>query len=122
MALLPRSQVETARPQRAARSLWLEPLVGGRLAVWGRLAMAASIALAFVVALQFQRLEPLPLVLSADEELMLFDLDAGVERVLSLTGDSPLGDVEHLLLARDMTFRDLASDLALLAVDVEMLP
>lgn len=112
---------------RRGRSFWVEPLVQGRFALWGRLAMAASIGLAFVISLRVMHFQPragMPaaaaVVLSPDEELVLFDLEAGVDRVLGLVSDSPLGEVEDILLTRDMTFRDLTADLALLASDVEM--
>jgi hypothetical protein len=117
----------SAVARRRSRSFWVEPLVQGRFATWGRLAMAASIAVAFMVSLQVMQFQPkagMPtaaaVVLSPDEELVLFDLEAGVDRVLGLVSDSPLGEVENILLTRDMTFRDLTADLALLAADVEM--
>ena len=113
--------------RRPARSYWVEPLIHGRLAAWGRLAMAASIGVAFLVSLRVMRFQPrasappvAALVLSPDEELVLFDLEAGVDRVLGLATDSPLGEIANILLTRDMTFRDLAADVAVLASDVEM--
>ncbi len=89
--------------------------------------MAASIGLAFVLSLRtLQITAPVggpPLataMLSPDEELVLFDLDAGADQVLGLAADTPLGVVENILLTRDMTFRDLAADLALMIAEVEM--
>ncbi len=87
----------------------VQPLVLGRFAVWGRLAMAASIGLAFIVAGNVGRVGSRTRLatLSPDVELVLLDL-AG------------LGDVDHLLITREMTFRDLAGDVAAMAVDLEM--
>ncbi len=87
----------------------LQPLVLGRLAVWGRLAMAASVGLAFIVASNVGRVGSRTRLatLSPDVELVLLDL-AG------------LGDVDHLLITREMTFRDLTGDVAAMAVDLDM--
>lgn len=100
--------VLSRQPRRSPRS-GLQPLVFGRLAVWGRLAMAASIGLAFIVASNVGRVgSPTRLAaLSPDLELVLLDL-AG------------LGDVDHLWITQKMTFRDLAGDVAAMAVNLDM--
>ncbi len=97
-----------SRQPRRPRS-GLQPLVLGRLAFWGRLAMAASIGLAFIVASNVGRVGSRTRLaaLSPDVELVLLDL-AG------------LGDVDHLLITREMTFRDLAGDVAAMAVNLDM--
>ena len=95
----------TSQPRRRPRSR-LQPLVLSRFAVWGRLAMAASIGLAFIVASTVGSPTRLA-ALSPDVELVLLDL-AG------------LGDVDHLLITREMTFRDLAGDVAAMAVALDM--
>ena len=118
-------QRETARPRR--RSLLLAPLVPGRFTLWGRLAMAASIALVFVFAMQIQgpalRPEPRGLelaVLTPDEELVLLDVDSRIESLFA-TGDvASMGEGEHIVFTRDMTFRDLRDDVLMLASDMEM--
>ncbi len=84
----------------------VQPLVFGRFAVWGRLAMAASIGLAFIVASNVGSRTRLA-ALSPDAELVLLDL-AG------------LGDVDHLWITQEMTFRDLAGDVAAMAVNLDM--
>jgi len=68
--------------------------------------MAASIGLAFIVASTVGSPTRLA-ALSPDVELVLLDL-AG------------LGDVDHLLITREMTFRDLAGDVAAMAVALDM--
>ncbi len=95
-------------PRQRPRS-GLQPLVLGRLAVWGRLAMAASVGLAFIVASNVGRVGSRTRLatLSPDVELVLLDL-AG------------LGDVDHLLITREMTFRDLAGDVAAMAVHLDL--
>lgn len=100
--------VLSRQPRRSPRS-GLQPLVFGRLAVWGRLAMAASIGLAFIVASNVGRVGSRThlAALSPDVELVLLDL-AG------------LGDFDHLLITREMTFRDLAGDVAAMAVDLDI--
>ncbi len=87
----------------------LQPLVLGRFAVWGRLALAASIGLAFIVAGNVGRVGSRTRLaaLSPDMELVLLDL-AG------------LGDVDHLWITQEMTFRDLAGDVADMAVNLDM--
>jgi hypothetical protein len=99
--------------RRRDRVLRLQPV--SPVSTWGRLALAASIALAFFVAarvLPFGRPTPL---LSPDVELILLEF-AGVGDL-----DEPgYAAVEHLLVTRDMTFRDLTSDLANLVADLEM--
>ncbi len=87
----------------------VQPLLLGRFAAWGRLAMAASIGLAFIVAGNIGRVGSRTRLaaLSPDVELVLLEL-AG------------LGDVDHLLITREMTFRDLTGDVAAMAVDLDM--
>ncbi len=105
--------------QRPVRTPWM--LRPGRLtlgSMWGRLAMAASIGLAFFVGLR--TLPPTAAVwplLSTEAELVLLEF-AGAS--YDIFGDSAFVEVEHLLVTRDMTFRDLTSDLAALADDLEM--
>ncbi len=86
----------------------VQPLVFGRFAVWGRLAMAASIGLAFIVASNVGRVGSRTRLaaLSPDVELVLLDL-AG------------LGDADHLWITQEMTFRDLAGDVADIAVNLD---
>ena len=100
--------VLSRQPRRSPRH-GLEPLVFVRLAFWGRLAMAASIGLAFVVASNVGRVDSRTRLaaISPDVELVLLDL-AG------------LGDVDHLLITREMTFRDLDGDVAAMAVTLDM--
>ena len=56
-------------------------------------------------------------LLSTEAELVLLEF-AGAS--YDIFGDSAFVEVEHLLVTRDMTFRDLTSDLAALADDLEM--
>ncbi len=104
---------------RRARVYRLEP--PRRASLWGRLAIAASIGLAFAVATLFVRPRPL---LSLEVELVLLgdtqDTQSEIDRLLGGYGESTLGPVEHLLLTRDLTFKDLTSELAMLAADLEM--
>ncbi len=99
------------RGRRWEPVLRLQP-VGAR-SLWGRLALAASIVLAvFVAGRILPGGVPGPL-LSPHLELVLLEY-AGA-------GEEPRNAaVEQLLVTRDMTFRDLACDLANLAADLEM--
>ena len=106
-------------PRRRARVYRLEP--PRRASLWGRLAIAASIGLAFAVATSIVR--PRPLLWPEVELVLLGDTQETqneIDRLLRGYGESTLGPVEHLLLTRDMTFNDLANDLAMLAADLEM--
>jgi hypothetical protein len=102
--------------------LRLQPVITTSL--WGRLAMAASIALAFVVAGRILPVrEPSSLhspavVLVPPEYAGAQDLDVS-QRFRDLE-EEHYGAVERLLVTRDLTFRDLAGDLANLVADLEM--
>ena len=86
-----------------------------RLATWGRLAMAASVALAFVVALRLMREQaPAPLDLARTAALPV-----EVEWLLMEQAGTD-GEVTYLLDTRDMTFAELAGELAMLAANLEM--
>jgi hypothetical protein len=102
--------------------LRLQPAITASL--WGRLALAASIALAFFVAGRILPVDGSGSLLSPDVELALLEYaGAGdLDLQLALRGLEEAGyeAVEHLLVTRDMTFRDLAGDLANLAADLEM--
>ena len=86
--------------------------------------MAASIGLAFIVATQSLRRPAGPLLLSPEMELVLMgdarDTRNGLYRLLLDSDVQPLGEVEHLLLTRDMTFGDLGHDLTMLVADLDM--
>ncbi len=85
--------------------------------------MAASIGVAFIVAPQSLRRPAGPL-LSPEMELVLMgdarDTRNGLYRLLLDSDVQPLGEVEHLLLTRDMTFDDLGHDLTMLVADLDM--
>jgi hypothetical protein len=111
-----------SRRRRRERALRLQPLVTTSL--WGRLAMAASIALAFFVAGRIMPMREPGSLLSPDVELALLEY-AGAEDLDVLQSfreieEPRYGAVERLILTRDMTFRDLAADLAGLVADLEM--
>ncbi|MCH8165781.1 MAG: hypothetical protein IH889_09250 [Planctomycetes bacterium] len=87
--------------------------------------MAASIGLAFIVATQSLRRPAGPMMLLSPEmELVLMgdarDTRNGLYRLLLDSDVQPLGEVEHLLLTRDMTFDDLGHDLTMLVADLDM--
>ncbi len=86
--------------------------------------MAASIGLAFIVATQSHRTPAGPLRLSPEMELVLMgdarDTRSGLYRLLLDSDVQPLGELEHLLLTRDMTFDDLGHDLTMLVADLDM--
>ena len=105
--------------QQPARSPWmLRPSRLSLGSMWGRLAMAASIGLAFFVGLRtLPHTAAVRPLLSTEAELVLLEF-AGAS--YDIFGDSAFVEVEHLLVTRDMTFRDLTSDLAALADDLEM--
>ena len=92
--------------------------------LWGRLAMAASIALAFFVAGRIMPLREPSTLLSPDVELVLLEYaeaeDLDVRQRFRGLEEARYGAVERLLVTGDMTFRDLAGDLANLAADLEM--
>ncbi|MHC4710243.1 MAG: hypothetical protein ACYTA3_07435 [Planctomycetota bacterium] len=102
--------------------LRLQPVITTSL--WGRLAMAASIALAFFLAGRILPMREPSSLLSADVELVLLQYagagDLDVHRRFRELEEAQYGAVERLLVTRDMTFRDLAGDLANLAADLEM--
>jgi hypothetical protein len=113
-----------ALPGRRQRQpiLRLQPVI--TTSHWGRLAMAASIALAFFVAGRILPMREPSSLPSPDVELVppqyawAGDLDVS-QRFRELE-ESRYGAMERLLVTRDMTFRDLAGDLANLAADLEM--
>ena len=100
-----------------------EPVIA-TVSLWSRLALAASIGLAFIVATQSLRRPAGPLLLSPEMELVLMgdarDTRNGLYRLLLDSDVQPLGEVEHLLLTRDMTFDDLDYDLTMLVADLDM--
>jgi hypothetical protein len=108
------------RPRQPA--LRLQPVITTSL--WGRLAMAASIALAFFVAGRILPMREPGSLLSPDVELVLLDYagagDLDVSQRFRELEEARYGAMERLLVTRDMTFRDLAGDLANLAADLEM--
>lgn len=113
-----------ARRRRGGRVLRLRPARPVSISSWGRLAMAASIAIAFFTASLLTPLGGPRKLLSPDVELALLEFagaaDAELPWTLRELDDPQLGQVAHLLVTRDMTFRDLTSDLAALAADLEM--
>ncbi len=111
-------------PSRHQRQpvLRLQPVITTSL--WGRLAMAASITLAFFVAGRILPMREPSSLLSPDVELVLLEYagagDLDVHRRFRELEETRYGTVERLLMTRDMTFRDLAGDLANLVADLEM--
>lgn len=106
------------RPRRQP-VLRLEPAITGSL--WGRLAMAASIALAFIVAGRMLPVGGPGSMLSPGIELVQGgpgDLD--VHWRFRAREEAHYGPVERLGFTQEMSFRDLAGDLANLAADLEM--
>ncbi|MHC4127799.1 MAG: hypothetical protein ACYTE6_15905 [Planctomycetota bacterium] len=108
--------------RRREPALGLRPVITTSL--WGRLAMAASIALAFFVAGRVMPLREASTLLSPDVELVLLEYaeadDLDVHQRFPRIEEARYGAVERLLVTRDMTFRDLAGDLANLVADLEM--
>ena len=108
--------------RRRQHPLRLQPVITTSL--WGRLAMAASIALAFFVAGRILPMREPSSLLSPDVELVLLEYagagDLDVSRRFREIEEARYGAMERLLVTRDMTFRDLAGDLANLAADLEM--
>ncbi len=102
--------------------LRLQPVITASL--WGRLALAASITLAFFVSDRILPMREPGSLLSPDVELSLHEYaragDLDVHRRFRELEEARFGAVERLLVTRDMTFRDLAGDLANLAADLEM--
>jgi hypothetical protein len=111
-----------ARRRRREPVLRLRPVATSSL--WGRLALAASIALAFLVAARLMPMREPGAPLPPDVELVLLEYagpaDLDVPQSFRETVEPRYGSVERLLLTRDMTFRDLAADLAGLVADLEM--
>ena len=113
-----------SRRRRREPALRIQPSIGASL--WGRLAMAASIGLAFFVAGQIMPMREPSSLLSPDVELGLLvyaesgDVVVDVHRRFRELEEARYGAVERLLVTGDMTFRDLAGDLANLAADLEM--
>lgn len=109
-------------PRRRAHPSWTPGPLRFPTAWWGRLALAASIGLAFVVAVRTMPLgSPELPPLTHEVELALLDYAGGQEFVLTLGDLQPqLGEVDSLLMTRDMRFRDLAGDLESLAAKLEM--
>ena len=58
--------------------------------------------------------------LTPDEMLALGSLGSEIEGIVGEYGDADLAEVQELILTGDMTFGDLASELAMLAADLEM--
>ncbi len=111
-----------SRRRRREPALRLQPVVATFL--WGRLALAASIALAFFVAGRIMPMHEPGSLLSPDVELVLLEFagaeDLDIYRSFREIEEPRYGAVERLLMTRDMTFRDLAGDLANLIADLEM--
>ncbi len=80
----------------------------------GRLALAAAIALAFFTAVRV--MPPAGGVLTRNVEMVLLEYAGGDAGFL----DPRFAQVEHILMTRDMTFGDLASELTQVAEDLEM--
>ena len=80
----------------------------------GRLALAAAIALAFFTAIRV--MPPAGGVLTRNVEMVLLEYAGGDAGFL----DPRFAQVEHILMTRDMTFGDLASELTQVAEDLEM--
>ena len=106
-------------PGRRAKTeaLRLTPVNLG--SIWGRLALAASIRLAFVIGARVMITSPRPQpLLTPEVELVLAEYAGATDHLLADMAE--FGQVEHLLVTRDMTFNDLTTDLAALAADLEM--
>jgi hypothetical protein len=109
------------RPRRQP-VLRLQPTIMDSL--WSRLAMAASIALAFIVAARMLPVSGPGSLLSPDVELVQLDYgapgDLDVHWRFRAREEAWYGQVERLGFTQEMSFRDLAGDLANLAADLEM--
>ncbi len=108
-----------ARRVRRVRAMQLQPPTSlrTRVSAWGsRLAMAASIALAVFIGHRVLPLSGVSGVLAPDVEMVLLEFAGGMPGLL----DPRFAEVEDILLTREMTFGDLAGDLARIAYDLEM--
>ena len=108
-----------ARPVRRLRAMQLQPPASlrARVSAWGsRLALAASIALAVFIGNRVLPTAGFDSLLTPDAEMVLLESAGGPPGLF----DPRFAEVQDILLTRDMTFGDLAGDLARVAHDLEM--